>query len=174
MPPGSLVSVTATSKAAKGTPKREVGDFYISAMDTNRLEQLRFKPLAADLKRINGMKSTSDLFRLLARFHDEGVGGIFGEGVEPDAKQSSIYALELEQGGLSLPDRDYYLKEGFASQREAYTNHVAKMFTLLGDAMVTTRIVDRCKIPPQGLAGGRPGRGGGVIVNRGQSGEWRP
>ena len=51
----------------------------------------------------------------------------------PDAKQSSIYALELDQGGLSLPDRDYYLKESFAAQRQAYREHVAKMFTLLGE-----------------------------------------
>ncbi len=129
----ALLEDAATSDSPKGTPRREAGDFYISAMDTNRLEQLRFKPIAADLKRIEGVKSAADLFRLLARFHDEGVGGIFGAGVGPDARQSSIYALELRQGGLSLPDRDYYLKEGFATQRQTYREHVAKMFGLLGE-----------------------------------------
>ncbi len=77
--------------------------------------------------------SREDLFRVLARLHDEGVGGVFGAGVDPDARQSSIYALELEQGGLSLPDRDYYLQEGFATQRQAYREHVAKMLMLLGE-----------------------------------------
>jgi len=129
----ALLEDAAASDSPKGTPRREVGDFYVSAMDTNRLEQLRFKPLADDLKRIDGIQSTSDLFRVLARLHDEGVGGIFGEGVSPDSKQSSIYALDLEQGGLSLPDRDYYLTEGFATQRQAYREHVAKMFGLLGE-----------------------------------------
>ena len=129
----ALLEDAAAGDNPKGTPRREVGDFYASAMDTNRLEQLRFKPIAADLKRIDGLKSTGDLFHLLAQFHDEGVGGIFRADAEPDARQSSIYALGLEQGGLSLPDRDYYLKEAFASQRQAYREHVARMFTLLGE-----------------------------------------
>jgi putative endopeptidase len=129
----ALLEDAAAGKSPRGTPRREAGDFYISAMDTNLLEKLRFKPLAADLKRIDSVKSTEDIFRLLARFHNEGVGGIFGEGVEPDARQSSIYALELQQGGLSLPDRDYYLKDTFAKQRQAYREHVTKMFTLLGE-----------------------------------------
>jgi putative endopeptidase len=130
----ALLEDAAAGDSPKGTPRREAGDFYISAMDTNRLEQLRFKPIAADLKRIDGIKSTDDLFRLLARFHDEGVGGIFDAGVSPDARQSSIYALEVDQGGLSLPDRDYYLKDSFAKQRQAYREHVTKMFTLLGES----------------------------------------
>jgi putative endopeptidase len=129
----ALLEDAAAADNPLGTPRREAGDFYASAMDTNRLEQLRFKPIAADLKRIDHVKSTKDLFRLLARFHQEGVGGIFGESVGPDARQSSIYALELRQGGLSLPDRDYYLKEEFATQRQAYREHVAKMFALLGE-----------------------------------------
>jgi putative endopeptidase len=129
----ALLEEAAASDNPKGSPRREAGDFYVSAMDTNRLEQLRFKPIAADLKRIDGIKSTEDLFRVLARLHAEGVGGIFGAGVDPDARQSSIYALELEQGGLSLPDRDYYLQDGFATQRQAYREHVAKMFTMLGE-----------------------------------------
>jgi putative endopeptidase len=128
-----LLEEAAAGNSPKGAPRREVGDFYVSAMDTNRLEQLRFKPIEAGLNRINGIKSTKDLFRVLARFHDEGVGGIFGAGFDPDEKQSSIYALELEQGGLSLPDRDYYLKDDFATQRQAYREHVAKMFALLGE-----------------------------------------
>jgi putative endopeptidase len=127
-----LLEDAAAAPGPRKTARREAGDFYASAMDTNRLEELRFAPIAADLKRIDRLKSTRDLVRLLARFHDQGMGGLFAAGVGADAKQSSIYALELRQGGYSLPDRDYYLKDEFAPQRRAYRQHVVKMFTLLG------------------------------------------
>jgi len=129
----SLLEEAAAGDYPKGTPRREVGDFYASAMDTNRLEQLRFAPIEGDLTRIDEIKSTEDLFHLLASFHDQGIVGIFRAEVSPDARQSSIYALELDQGGLSLPDRDYYLKDSFAKQRQEYREHVAKMFALLGE-----------------------------------------
>jgi putative endopeptidase len=128
-----LLEETAASPGQKGTPQEEVGDFYTSAMDTNRLERLRFEPLAADLAQIENIQSKEDLFRVVARLHDEGVGVFFGESVSPDARQSSIYAFELDQGGLSLPDRDYYLKDSFAQQRQDYREHVTKMFKLLGE-----------------------------------------
>src|SRR6266404_6870917 len=60
--------------------------------------------------------------------------GVFGWGVGPDQKNSAVYAYELGQGGLGLPDRDYYLKDSFAKQREAYVAHIAKMFSLLGES----------------------------------------
>jgi putative endopeptidase len=115
------------------SPRREVGDFFASAMNTNRIEQLGFQPIAGDLKRIEQIASAKDLFALLADFHQRGIGGIFGAGFGPDAKNSSIYAFHLRQGGLSLPDRDYYLKDSFAETREKYRDHVTKMFTLLGE-----------------------------------------
>ena len=115
------------------SPRREVGDFFASAMNTNRIEQLGFQPIAGDLKRIEQIASAKDLFALLADFHQRGIGGIFGAGFGPDAKNSSLYAFHLRQGGLSLPDRDYYLKDSFAETREKYRDHVTKMFTLLGE-----------------------------------------
>ena len=59
------------------SPRREVADFYASAMDTNRIEKLGLKPIAADLKRIDRLKSTRELFALLADFHQRGLGGMF-------------------------------------------------------------------------------------------------
>jgi putative endopeptidase len=115
------------------SPRREVGDFYASVMDTNRIEALGLKPIAADLKKIDRVKSTKDLFALLADFHQRGIGGMFDAGFGPDEKNSSVYAVELGQGGLALPDRDYYLKESFAGKLKQYHEHVVKMFTLLGE-----------------------------------------
>jgi putative endopeptidase len=102
-------------------------------MDTNRLEKLGFKPIQSDLKRIERIASTKALLELIADFHERGIGGLFSDGVSPDAKNSSIYAFHLSQGGLGLPDRDYYLKDDFAKQREDYRHHITKMFTLLGE-----------------------------------------
>ncbi|HET7624852.1 MAG TPA: M13 family metallopeptidase N-terminal domain-containing protein, partial [Verrucomicrobiae bacterium] len=119
--------------SAKHSPQREVGDFFASAMDTNRIEQLGLKPIAEDLKRVEGIQSTKDLFAVLADFHRRGIGGIFGTGFDPDEKNSAIYAYHLGQGGLSLPDRDYYLKDRFAEIRTKYRAHLEKMFGLLGD-----------------------------------------
>ncbi|MBW8865016.1 MAG: M13 family peptidase, partial [Verrucomicrobia bacterium] len=116
------------SDAAPKSPRRQVGDLYASAMDTNRIEHLGLKPIQADLKRIDRVKSIRSLFMLLADFHDEGFGGMFGISFEADEKNSSVYAVHLEQGGLSLPDRDYYLKDSFAEIRAKYRQHLQKMF----------------------------------------------
>ncbi|MDB6111990.1 MAG: pepO, partial [Pedosphaera sp.] len=128
-----ILDSTTQTPAQPNSPVQKVGDFFKSAMDTNRLEELGFKPLEADLKRIEVLKSPEDLLRLVANFHDRGVGACFGESVSPDAKNSAVYAFELEQGGLGLPDRDYYLSDAFAKQREAYVGHITKMFGLLGE-----------------------------------------
>ena len=129
-----LLETSSDRKLPRDAVRQKVGDFYASAMDTQRLEQLRFKPLERDLKRIDGLKSTKALFALLADFHERDIGGAFGASVSPDARNSAVYALTLRQGGLSLPDRDYYLKDDFASQRDAYRAHVTRMLTLLGEA----------------------------------------
>ncbi len=119
--------------SAPQSSERKVGDFFASAMDTNRIEKLGLKPIAKDLKRVDRIKSTKDLFALLADFHRRGIGGMFGTGFDPDEKNSAIYAYHLGQGGLSLPDRDYYLKDSFSEIRTKYRAHLKKMFVLLGD-----------------------------------------
>lgn len=130
----NILEQSAADKQAKAnSPKRQVGDFFASAMDTNRLEKLKFKPIEGDLKRIKRLDSTKDVFELLADFHERGISGLFGSGVSPDAKNSGIYAFHLGQGGLGLPDRDYYLKDEFEAQRDDYREHMTKMFRLLGE-----------------------------------------
>jgi putative endopeptidase len=126
----------AAAEASSGTnltPRQQVGAFYASAMDTNRIEALGLQPIADDLKRIDRIKSSRDLIALIADFHERGIGGMFGAGVGPDSKNSSIYCVDLGQGGLSLPDRDYYLQESFAEKLYAYRLHVQRMFELLGE-----------------------------------------
>ena len=105
-------------------------------MDTNRIEQLGVRPLAKDLRRIDRAGSVAEVFALLADFHQRGLGGLFSADFGPDDKDSSIYAVQLGQGGLSLPDRDYYLKETFADKLKLYHAHLEKMFGLLGETPV--------------------------------------
>lgn len=128
-----ILESTCNNSATPNSPAQKVGDFYRSGMDTNRLEQLGFKPLAEDLKRIEAMKSREELMQLVADFHQRGVDGCFSANVSPDSKNSSVYAFYLAQGGLGMPDRDYYLTEQFAKQRGAYGEHIAKMLRLLGE-----------------------------------------
>lgn len=131
---GILENARDDKTSALQSPKRLVGNFYASAMDTARLEQLRFIPLQQDLAAIDQVKTIEDLFKLVASFHQVGIGVMFNAYVSPDAKDSSIYALRFSQGGITLPDKDYYLKDNFQSQREAYVAHIKKMFMLLGES----------------------------------------
>ncbi|MGO8674854.1 MAG: M13 family metallopeptidase [Limisphaerales bacterium] len=134
-----LDSLTTSAAVQDNSPAQKVRDLYRSALDTNALEKLGFKPLDPDLRRIAALEGGNDVLRLLADFHQRGIGAFFRESVEPDAKDSSVYALYLGQGGLSLPDRDYYLKEDFAKIRQAFTTHLAAMLTLLGEEPAAAR-----------------------------------
>jgi putative endopeptidase len=129
-----LENAEKDASAKPGSPLAQVGDFFASAMDTQRLEKLGFKPIEQDLSRIEAVKSTEEMFKLLADFHKEGISGIFRTEVEPDEKESTKYAFQMAQGGLSMPDRDYYLSDNFSKQREAYVEHVKKMFMLPGES----------------------------------------
>jgi putative endopeptidase len=134
-----LDSLTTSAAVQDNSPAQKVRDLYRSALDTNALEKLGFKPLEPDLRRIAALEGGNDVLRLLADFHQRGIGAFFRESVEPDAKDSSVYALYLGQGGLSLPDRDYYLKEDFAKIRQAFTTHLTAMLTLLGEEPAAAR-----------------------------------
>ncbi|HXR06807.1 MAG TPA: M13 family metallopeptidase N-terminal domain-containing protein, partial [Candidatus Acidoferrum sp.] len=133
---GILLSAVAErdAKAASArSPVGKVAAFYAAAMNTNRLEELGFAPLREDFARIAALKSPAEVLRLVADFQHQGVPVMFGAAVSPDAKNSSYYAFQMSQGGLGLPDRDYYLSADFAGKLEAYRTHAAKMFVLAGE-----------------------------------------
>lgn len=128
-----LLEGCANASGADATPlRRFVGDFYASAMETERLEELRLAPIRADLAAIAALDSVEALVRQAARFHREGISGLFESFAYPDKRDSSVYAFYLVQGGLSLPDREYYLKEEFAEVAAAFRATVAKSFGFLG------------------------------------------
>ena len=115
---------------------RKVGDLYSSFMDEARVEQQGIKPIQPELERIAAVNSVHDLSALMAHFDRVGLHSPFSTFVDVDAKRSTQYALWLEQSGLGLPDRDYYLSADakFAHFRAQYLKHIEKMLALLGDA----------------------------------------
>jgi putative endopeptidase len=116
------------------TVAREVGDFYASATDSERRDRLRFAPVRGDVQRIDSIQSKDDFVRVLADFHGKGIPALFSTQVYPDKKNSRVYAFYLQQGGLSLPDREYYLAPIFRRQRKAFEEHLVRSLSLLGES----------------------------------------
>ncbi|SRR5579875_26337 len=115
-----------------GGPSRLVGDFYSSGMNVDLIERLGFKPISDDLNMINAVGDLSGLIRAVAKLHMVGVQGLFNTFSRADRKNSGVYALYIYQGGLSLPDREYYLADRFGEVRERFREHVARVFGLAG------------------------------------------
>ena len=135
----SLVQLRELIEGARNSSDadaRKVADLYDSFMDEARIEQQGVKPLQPELELIDAIKSVDDIGPLMAQLDRLGVATPIGIFVAPDAKQSTQYALWFSQGGLGLPDRDYYLSDDakLVGFRTKYREHVAKMLTLLGDA----------------------------------------
>jgi putative endopeptidase len=127
----------AHDKAApKNSIRGLVGTFYRSGMDEKRIEEAGARPLQDEFDRIAALRKPEDLLPFLARLHSYEISGGFGFHAMPDAKNSTRMIAAFSQGGLSLPDRDYYLKEDARSKqiRAAFVEHVQKMLQLLVDA----------------------------------------
>jgi putative endopeptidase len=125
----------ARSNAAVGSNARRIGDFYAASMDTAAIAQLGFKPLATEFARIEAIKDRQGLTGVIARLQYIGVGPAYALGIAQDEKKSDRYVVHLYQGGLGLPDRDFYFDTDDRSQmlRREYVTHVARIFRLLGD-----------------------------------------
>jgi putative endopeptidase len=131
-----IIEKVATKNAAKGTDEQRIGDFYASFMDEARLEQLGATPLKGELDKIAALKDKSELPAMLARLGKIGVGVPFDFGIHQDNKDSTKYVADIGQGGLGMPDRDYYLKADdakLAATKAKYQEHVQKMLAMAGD-----------------------------------------
>ena len=126
----------AAADAPKDALQRKYGDYFAACMNTELVDKLGVTPLQPELALIEGLKSNKDLAALnLALFKEHGGGELLGVGVGQEQQDSSKQILNTGQGGLSLPDRDYYLNPDarFVKIRAQYVDHVTKMFVLLGD-----------------------------------------
>ena len=138
----NLVLKEVLESAAKSAPTtsdpytKKLGTYYASCMDSAGAEAAGAKPLEAELARISAISSRQDLNGALAYFHSVGMSPGFAFGSDQDAKNSSLVVVSANQGGLSLPNRDYYTKTDPASERirTAYLAHIARTLALLGDS----------------------------------------
>src|SRR5213595_3098001 len=114
---------------------QKVGDYYASGMDEQTIEAMRTKPLQEKLNRIDMIKDRQDVLAEIAHLHSIGVNAFFNFGAGQDAKDSTRDIAQAVQGGLGMPDRDYYTKQDpdMKGKREKYIAHVTKMLTLLGE-----------------------------------------
>jgi putative endopeptidase len=131
---------TILEKDAANDPKRtpvqqKIGDMYASCMDETKVNTLGKAPLDPALKRIAAITNKDQLVATIAYLHSIGVQSLFGFGAGPDLHNASMIIANVSQGGLGLPDRDYYFDSDDKGKetREKYVEHMSKMFALLGD-----------------------------------------
>jgi len=131
-----IEKVSAQENASKGSVAQKIRDFYNSGMDTAVIEKLGVKPIAVELEKIERLGTKEDLTAYMANMQRSGMAPLFYFLAGADQRNSSMEIANLYQGGLGLPDVDYYLNKDDASKklRAAYVDHLTKMFILKGDS----------------------------------------
>ncbi|HQW80725.1 MAG TPA: M13 family metallopeptidase [Pseudomonadota bacterium] len=124
----------AVRTIAAGSPQVLVGSFYAAALDEATIERLDATPIAADVKSIERLRKRADVVALIRQWHARGTPVLFGLGVRQDLKDTSRIIAYATQGGLGLPNRDYYTRTDADSVtlREQYLAHIARMLELSG------------------------------------------
>ena len=132
----NILEKQSADNSNRSATDQKIGDYYSSCMDESAIESKGTKPLQPMLDRIAALKDKSELPALIGQMHSAGVNVLFAFGSEPDAKDSKMEIAGTDQGGLGLPDRDYYLKDDAksAETRQQYEQHVANMFKHAGDS----------------------------------------
>lgn len=134
-----IVENDSQQRAANGTDAQLIGDFYTSCMNEAEIEKAGFEPLKPYFAQIDRLSNTKDLLQQIARMHDMGIPVLFGFGASPDLKNSTMTIASAGQGGLSLPNRDYYMNGDVKSQetRDKFRTYMENMFKLVGEDEVT-------------------------------------
>ncbi len=130
-----ILEKASVDRPGRSASEQKIGDYYASCMDESAIEKAGTKPLERDFQSVAEIQSKADLAKEIVRLHREGADVLFGFDSGSDFKNASQIIAQVDQGGLGLPDRDYYFKddEKSAGLRKKYVEHVARMFALLGD-----------------------------------------
>lgn len=125
----------AATKAEKGSNDQKIGDFWTTAMDSAKIESDGLKPIQPLLDKINAISDVKSLVATVADLKKIGSGTLFAEYVGQDAKKSDVMAYQLWQGGISLPEREYYFKNDSTTVniRKQYLLYVAKVLSMAGE-----------------------------------------
>ena len=127
----AIIEAAAADKAATGE-KAKIGAAYRSFMDEATIEKLDAKPIQPWLDGVKKIKTKDEFTALMGQSSTTPYSDLIGVGISIDAKNPNSYAVYASTGGLSLPDRDYYLDAKFADKKAAYLAYVEKMLTLAG------------------------------------------
>lgn len=129
-----IIEKAASGKFADGSEEQKIGDLYGSYMNMTARDAVGIKPLAADFKKIDGIKNQKELAAYFAYANKIGNMAPFSVAVTEDFKNPKNYMLLTWQGGLGLPDREYYFTDNAKSKeiRTKYVAHIEKMLTLAG------------------------------------------
>jgi putative endopeptidase len=134
-----------TEKAAAGSISQKIADFWKSGMDSETINKQGLQPLQNDLQAIDKIQSASDIINTTAVFHQKGMAVLFSDYVSQDDKNSEVMAYQLGQGGLGLPNRDYYFNtdEKSVAAKKAYQKYLFKTFMQLGNDSI--KAVKNCQ-----------------------------
>lgn len=135
----SIFADLAKSTNAQGSIEQKVADFYASGMDSAAIDKLGYEPIKPYLQRIDELKDAKDILKFVTDMQVEGTSTILPVYIAADEKNSAMNIPIFSQGGLGLPDRDYYFKTDAATNKivDAYKNYLKKLFTLTGTDSAT-------------------------------------
>jgi len=129
-----ILDNAAKNPGTGASSTQKIGDFYASAMDEAAIEAAGYTPIKADLARVDALKSPADVAALIRSWHAQGIATLFDFSPESDMKNAGMVIGYASQGGLGLPDRDYYTRSDAKSKDllAKYRAHVARMLGLVG------------------------------------------
>lgn len=142
-----ILETAAATSNEEGSASQKIGTFYKVAMDTVRLEMEGFKPVVNLFDQTRIASNGRDFAKLVGEFHQQGISGFFSVYVGLDVKDNEKYVVWFSQSGLSLPDKDYYIKQDEKSKkiREEFNIHIKNMFMLYGrsedDAVMASKLI---------------------------------
>lgn len=128
----TILEDAAKNQGAVGSQNQILGAYYKSFVDLEKRNQLGLSPLDSDLLKIEQLKNNSQIQELVAAFHRDGIGTLFGYGIGQDLMNVNINVAYMGQGGIGLPNRDYYFEDKYKSILEAYQKHIETCFNLAG------------------------------------------
>jgi putative endopeptidase len=128
----AILNEAVANPGAKGSQNQLLGAYYKSFTDMQKRDQLGIAPLKEDLQKIENLQNAAQIQGLLSSFHKDGIGTLFGYGIGQDLKNVNINVAYMGQGGIGLPNRDYYFDEKYQNVLTAYEQHISRCFGLAG------------------------------------------
>jgi putative endopeptidase len=132
----AMLEHAAAGGAERTSSQQKIGDYYAACMDTATIDKKELRPFQPELDRIAALKDKSELASLLGRYQLTNTNAFLGLGVQQDYKDATKQIAVADQGGLGLPERDYYFRTGEAAEktRQQYVQHIANVLKLLGES----------------------------------------